>query len=166
MGYKEDRKVDKHALDDENVVQASLYGKWSDAQADAELESDTLKERVDLVKAELYIEIVQSYVDEGEKKPTETMIDNMILGKEKYKKAVSEYFKAKYNAKVLKGAVKSMSHKKSSLENLTHLWLGGYYAEPKIPAEAKKESFEKTDKEMKRSRKDRPDRLKRRRIEK
>ncbi|HDZ25619.1 hypothetical protein LCGC14_1037060 [marine sediment metagenome] len=166
MGYKEDRKVDKYALDDENVVQASLYGKWAEAQADAELESDTLKERVDLVKAELYIEIVQEYIDKDKKKPTETMIDNMILGKEKYKETVTEYLKAKRDAKVLKGAVKSMSHKKSSLENLTHLWLGSYYAEPKIPAEAKKNSFEKNDEDIKRSRKDRPDRLKRRKIEK
>ena len=166
MGYKEDRKVDKYALDNENVIQASLYGKWAEALADAELESDTLKERVDLVKAELYIKIVQECIDKDKKKPTETTIDNMILGKEEYKKAVSEYFKAKHNAKVLKGAVKSMSHKKSSLENLTHLWLGGYWADPKIPAEAKKESFERNDENMKRSRRDRPDRLKRRRIEK
>ena len=162
MGYKEDLQMDKHSLDSEWERQALLYMKWAEEYADAVLTRDRAKEKVELVQAELYKEIVESYIKEGEKKPTEGAITNITIGKVKFKEANSEYFEAKKNAEILAGAKEAMQHKKKALESMTHLWLGSYYAEPKIPAEAKKESFEKNDEDMKRSRKDRPDRLKRR----
>lgn len=166
MGYKEDRKIDKYLLDDENEIQAALYGRWSDAHADAELDLDKAKERMDTVKADLYMEIVKEFIDRGEKKPTETMIGNTILSKDKYKEVTEEYFKAKHNAKILKGAKESMNHRKSSLENLTHLWLGGYWADPKVPPEARKRFTEENSVQMGNTIKNRPERLKRRPIKK
>ncbi|KKM25022.1 hypothetical protein LCGC14_1599160 [marine sediment metagenome] len=166
MGYKEDLQMDKHSLDSEWERQALLYMKWAEEYADAVLVRDRIKERVELIKAELYTEIVQGFIDLDEKKPTETAINNMILSEKKYKEVMNKYLESKRDAENLAGAKEGMQHKKKAIESLTHLWLGGYYADPKIPAEAKKESFEKTDKDMKLSRKDRPDRLKRRRIEK
>ncbi len=166
MGYKEDLTIDKHSLDSEWERQALLYMKWAEEYADAVLVRDRAKELVELVQAELYKKIVESYIKEGEKKPTEGAITNITIGKTKFKDAMNQYLESKRDAENLAGAKEGMQHKKKAIEGLTHLWLGGYYAEPKIPAEAKKESFEKTDKEIKLSRRDRPDRLKRRKIEK
>ena len=164
--YKEDLKINKHSLDSEWERQAQLYMKWAENYADSMLTRDRAKENVDLVRAECYKDIVQASVDRDEKKPTEGAINNITLEDEQYKEAVSNYLETKKDAEILAGAKEAMQHKKKALESITHLWLGSYYAELKIPAEAKKESFEKTDKEMKLSRKDRPDRLKRRKIEK
>ena len=160
MGYKEDLEIDKHALDFEWERQAQLYMKWAEEYADAVLIRDRAKENVDLVRAELY----QSIVSKAEKKPTETAIGNEIIQRSEFVKINKEYFEAKKNAEILAGAKEAMQHKKKALEGRTHLWIAGYNAEPKIPAEAKKESFEKTDKDMKLSRKERPDRLKRRKL--
>lgn len=162
MNYESDLKIDKHALDFEWERQAQLYMKWAEEYANAMLVRDRAKENVDLVRAELYQQIVSS----ADKKPTETAINGEIIENEKYKFENNVYLESKRDAEILAGAKEAMQHKKKALESMTHLWLGSYYAEPKIPVEAKKESFEKTDKEMKRSRKDMPDRLKRRRIEK
>ncbi|HDZ27299.1 hypothetical protein LCGC14_1757850 [marine sediment metagenome] len=162
MGYKEDLQIDDYALDSEWDRQAALYMKWAEEYADAVLIRDRAKENVDLVRAELY----QQIVSKADKKPTESAIGNEIIQHDKYKEANNNYLEAKKNAEILAGAKEAMQHKKKALEGRTHLWIAGYNAEPKIPAEAKKNSFEKTDKEIKLSRKDRPDRLKRRKIEK
>lgn len=159
MGYKEDLKIDDYALDFEWDRQAQLYMKWAEEYADAVLIRDRAKENVDLVKAELY----QQIVSQADKKPTEAAIGNEIIQHDKFKEVNNSYLEAKRNAEILAGAKEAMQHKKKALEGRTHLWIAGYNAEPKIPAEAKKESFEKTDEEMKRSRKEMPDRLKRRR---
>ena len=151
MSYHEDLKIDNHSLDREWEKQALLYMEWSEKYAQAVLERDRAKERMELVRAELYEEIVNSYLNAGQKKPTETAIANEILSRSEYKKVNSNYAESVKNMNILAGAKEAMAHKKKALESMTQLWLGGYYAEPKIPSEAKEKVFERDKKRMRKS---------------
>ena len=163
--YKEDLTIDRYQLEYEWERQAQLYVKWAEKHADAMFERDRLKEYLELLKAEIYMRIVEKHAELDQKKPTEAMLNNLVLQSTDYKNANSEFLKAKRDTEYLYGAKEGMQHKKTALEHLSRLFISSYYAEPNISGEIKKQSFENTDtairKSLKRSRKLNPTRLNR-----
>lgn len=159
--YDQDHYLDKLNLDVEVAQQSGLYMKWSKRAARATKERIILEEKLKLIKdaAKRTLEEVRAKIDSQirlnpenfgyDKKPNEEAIKGIIVQSDAYKKeyddgirkieiAVKEYAEAVENEKVMEGATTGMNHKRSSLENMTKLWLGGYYADPKIDPDMRK----------------------------
>lgn len=151
MDYEKDLKIDRYNLELEWERQPQLYVTWAEKHADAILERDRKKELLDLLKAELYMEIVKEHLEKGDKKPTESMIANLILQHKDFKAASETYLEFKRDAEYLSGAREGMQHKKTALEHLSRLFINSYYADPNIPAKAKEDSFERNDAEGKKA---------------
>jgi hypothetical protein len=149
--YSADLQIDKYKLSEEWEDQSLLYMKWAERYAQAIYERDRLKEKMDLVKAQIDLYIRKNpnqYGFDTKPKPTEAAITNTILNEEEYQEAVEDYLLAKKNVNILQGVKDAMEHKKKALEAETSLWIGNYYSDPKVPEKAKEDSSRKTSEEL------------------
>ncbi len=127
--------IDIYNLHTALAEQADLFKEWSDKLADAEADLDDLKTELDLVKAEIADSVrrdPQSY-GANASKLSEAMIDRMMPMQPEYQKAKRDVLDGERKVGRLKSAVKALDQKKTALEKLTALWIGGYYADPKVP---------------------------------
>jgi hypothetical protein len=132
MGYKEDLKIDKYALDEEWLKQPTLFINWAEEFVEAQADRDRKKEQLDLIKAELDNAIRSGPEKFGLAKVTEGAIQNIILTEGTYRDAQDKYLTAIKQAKILDVAKEAFDHKKKALENLTSLFLAGYFANSEI----------------------------------
>lgn len=140
MSFSDDAKIDKHQLDYEWLRQASLFHKYAEAHANAMFERDKLKERLDLVKAQIDSAIRSDPEDYGFlTKPTEPAISSAIIQDLDYIEAKTSYLNAIREMNIVVGARIAMEHKKAALETLAKLYLSGYWAEARIPTEVRKQ---------------------------
>lgn len=134
MGYKEDIKIDRFSLDTEWEQHPSKFMEWAEKSVEAQFERDKAKEQLDLIKAQIDLEIRERVT---EKKLTEAAISNMVLINPKYQEASSKFREAVNDAKILDVAKDAFEHKKKALEKITDLWISGYWSDPKVTKEAK-----------------------------
>jgi hypothetical protein len=125
--YKIDLSIDENSLDREFVHQPHLYMKYAELAASADRAAKQAKEKVEVVRAQIYRDVVER----EDKKPTESWINSKITLDDNYQDAMTDYYDKKYEADLMASAVKSMDHKKSALENLARLWVGSYFSTPK-----------------------------------
>lgn len=152
MNYREDILVDRYNLDELWEKQASLYVRYAEAYADAQAETKRADERVSLFKDDL--EMVKAKLDaelratwqekEFKSQPTEAAISNWIIVQPLYREGVKKLRAARQDyigryriERRLKAAVQGFDHRRSALEYLSRLMLGGYYANPNMPREFK-----------------------------
>jgi len=135
--FKKLLTVDKDNLDLALVEQASLMYDYGLEYAEALRKRDKLKDRLDVVKAELDSEIRSNPEGFGfDKKPTESAIANAILLEKEYRAASERYLEACYEVNVILAAKNALEHKKSAVENLIKLYCSNYWAEgTSLPAE-------------------------------
>jgi hypothetical protein len=141
MGYKEDLTIDKFALDEEWIKQPIVFINWAEEHANAQADRDRKKEQMDLVKAELDNEIRTSPEKFGLVKITEGAIANLILTNGTVRDANDRYLEAVKKAKVLDVAREAFEHKKKALENLTQLFLTGYFTSDRSVAKGDVRDF-------------------------
>jgi hypothetical protein len=132
-----DLKIDLNALHEEWLKQPSLYMKYSDLAAQAARTRDQLKERIDVVRAEIDNEIRENLggyncpTDKGGAfKPTEAWINATIQRQNLFQNASEAYHAANYVANLLKGAITAFDHRKKALEMEVMLWQAGYWSTP------------------------------------
>ena len=133
LDYEADLSIMPDALDISILEQPGLVIKYSKILAQSEKDQDESKERLDLVKATLDNLIRKNPEKYGLDKITETVVQNTILMQDDYKEAMAEYLQAKYDAKVILGAVRAADHRKSALEMEVKLFSSQYFAGPSIP---------------------------------
>jgi hypothetical protein len=133
--YMKDLAIDPHALEEEWMRQPALFQKYTDLLVRAQQERDKAKERLDVVKSKLDLDIRNDHEAFGLKKITEGAITACILTNSIYKDAQKRLNEATYKVGLLNGAIRGLEHKKKSLENLVSLWLGSYFAGPQEPKE-------------------------------
>lgn len=133
MNYENDITIDESSLDVEWLEQPQLMIRYAIKAAEARLERDLAKERLDVVKAELDKEIRMNPEKFEIAKVTETAIQAAILTNSRYKEASEQYIQLRYEAEVLQSAVNAIEHRKSALENLVKLYGSQYFAGPKMP---------------------------------
>lgn len=121
--------IDKLALDDELIQQASLHQEAGDAWADAVAKRDELKEQLAVIGAELdkHIRATQSGATEGK-------IKNLITSDPSHIKATNYYLRAKHNADKLAILKESFEQRNKALENLAKLYLGNYFVRDSVRA--------------------------------
>jgi hypothetical protein len=134
MSYRDDLKIDKHALDEEWMWQSIRFSDWGEKEVDAQNQVDKAKAKLELTKAKLDSKI-RSQAEQSGKKITETYITNTILQEPEYQTALDEYFEAMKTQGSLDVGRKAFEHRKKALEKLTDLYLSNYWAEPRGKAE-------------------------------
>lgn len=137
MSYSKDIAIDKSQLDYEWLRQSLLYFKYSELYANAIFERDKAKERLEVVKAKIDLDIRKSPEEYGISRITEGAIASAITLDEEYVEAKNDYLNAVKEVNILAGVKGALEHKKSALETLAKLYLSGYWGEAKIPAEAR-----------------------------
>ena len=129
MSLEQDLNIEKHELDTEWLHQPMLIYQWSKDYAEALAVRDKTKQYVELARAELDSAIRENPGKYNLDKVTEIGIGNKILTLPKYQEALKQHQEAMYDVNVLSGAIEAINHKKSALDNLTKLFLSGYYGE-------------------------------------
>ncbi len=131
--YEEDLYIDDQALDFEWLDQPNLMFKYTRLHAKAKKELDRVKEKMDMVIAELDRDIRSNPGVFGIDKITETIIRNTIILQKKYTKVKKELIEAQYEVHMIGGAVSAVEHRKQALENMSKLLALEYFAGPKVP---------------------------------
>ena len=137
IDYENDLALDQHGLDFEWLRQASLYLKYSRLYADVTSYRDEAKEKLQKVDATIDLEIRNDWSGFGfETKPTEPAIKATILQDSRHLNAADDLINTSRNLIILKGTMTALDHKKAALENLSKLYLSGYWADPRITQDA------------------------------
>ncbi len=150
--YKDDVKIDLYKLHFELQRQSGLYMKWAERHADALLERDRVKERLDLMRSELDAEIRRNPTEFSfpeNKKPTEAAITATIIKDTEFSKESDTLIEANRNVNIVAGAKEAMNHRKKGLENLVQLWIAGYFSDPSIPKNLEGGSTEEIKQQLK-----------------
>lgn len=143
MGIAEDLEIDKHSLDICCMNQPMLYQKYSDELAELSFQRDQLKEKLEVLKAEVDGEIRAEPEAYGlPSKPTETAIKSTLTCDKRVIEKTEEYLEKVKEVNILMGVKIALEHKKTSLELLVKLYTSGYWADPNIK-EADKQVYEK-----------------------
>lgn len=133
LNYEEDIKIDPTALDVEWLGQAELMQKYAKHAADMKAAMDEAKERLDVGKAKIEMEIRADSTNFGLAKPTEAGIQSTILLQNEYSKLMREYSEARYEYEIAVATVRAVDQRKTALENLVRLLIASYFAGPEAP---------------------------------
>jgi hypothetical protein len=137
LNYEKDITIEPDALDIEFIRQSRIYMKYAELLAEAE------KDMRDKKNALEYISSVISKETREDKTIKDRITDSLITSRieldERYRVATAALSQALYQKDILSGVIKALEHKKTGLENAVKMWIGGYFAGPKVPRNLKKE---------------------------
>lgn len=145
LDYENDVKIDPDALDIEWLNQAELMHKYTRHAANMKKEMDEAKERLEIGKAQIEMEVRSDPSAYGLAKPTEAGIQSTILMQEKYHILSHLYNEAKFEYEISLAGVRAIDQKKTALENLVKLLAASYFAGPKSPRDLRQEHLESLD---------------------
>lgn len=128
--YEADLTIDQDHLDKEWRQQPSTFMAYYKESVTADMEARRAKEKLELVKVELYLSIRGEKEAQGGKF-TEAVLDAEVKISDEYQEALTEYNNASAESEILSGAVKAFDQRKAALENLVKLHIAGYFSSPK-----------------------------------
>lgn len=131
--YESELLIDLNQLDVEWMNQATTFMKYSELAADLKAIADRAKQNLDVVRAELDLEIRADPESFGLLKITESTVSSTIIGEKRYKDAFEKYISDKHDFDIMSAAVRAFDHKKSALENLVKLHGASWFAGPSEP---------------------------------
>jgi len=131
--YQKDIIIDEGNLEEEWLMQPSLYLHYADAHATALNERDLAKSKLEYTYAKMYSDIKKKWDKYFDSKPTEAAIKEFILSHSHFKKSEAKYIKACYNVNTLLAVKTAFDQRKAALQNIVQLKITGIYAEPKKP---------------------------------
>ncbi len=149
LNYEEDVRIDADALDVEWLKQSESMGAYCKYQAQTKKEVDEAKERVEIGKARIEMQIRTAPDKYGLPKVTEGAIQSTILLQDEYQQLVQEYTDAKYENDIAIAAVRAIDQKKTALENLVKLLGQSYFAGPQSPRDLSRERLEEKERKEK-----------------
>ena len=129
-------------MDVEWLRQAEMMLKYTRHSADMQKEMDEAKERLEVGKAQIEIDIRSAPDTFGLEKVTEAAIQSTILLQKGYQKLSQEYSETRHEYGVAVAAVRAFDQRKSALENLVRLLGASYFAGPQTPRDLSKESLD------------------------
>lgn len=136
LNYKEDMRIDESALDIEWLEQPSLAMKYGRYWAECKEKVALADEQVKIIRSEL-IQLANTnpdkYLGKGNK-PTSVTLEAFFRTHEKHTSAKEEWLKAVKELDFAEIAKNEISFtRKSALENMVKLFVGGYNAGPSAP---------------------------------
>lgn len=142
LDYENDVLIEEQALDVEWLRQAELMRKYSVHSAEMRKIMDEAKERLEVGKARIEMDIRSNSEKYGLAKITEGAIASTILLQEEYQELNQDYLDARYEYDVAGAAVRAIDQKKTALENLVKLLGAQYFAGPQAPRDLTQEWIE------------------------
>jgi len=145
-GNTSDVEFDIHRLDVEMNRQAPLMLSYSSDLADVRRDLDIAKSRLGVVAAEIADSIrgdPECYGLEG--KASETAIKALLPKEDGYVAAENKVRGYKHDVDILAGYVEALKDRRKMLEKEVDLWLGGYFAEPRVSREGREALDEQGD---------------------
>lgn len=133
LNYELDIAIDEQALDVEWLQQPDLMRKYAKHAALTRKDMDEAKERLDIGKARLEMEIRSNPETFGLSKVTESAIQSTLLLQLEYQTLSQSFIDAKYEYEVSSAVVRAIDQKKTALEHLVKLLSASYFAGPKAP---------------------------------
>lgn len=133
MKSQETYEIDKHRLHLEWERQPKLFHAAAEKLAEADSEVDRLKGIMELVKAEIELEVRREPTSFGIKgRVTDSAIEKIVIVDKRYQDAQEDYFTERRLARKLKAEVDYLSHRKTAIEYLSKLRIQDYFADPRI----------------------------------
>ena len=125
-----DIKVSKYRLDSECEMSASIYDYYAELEADAKTAQNTAEDDLKALEGEreLFYRDEKNFPENL--KFTEAAVKALLAQDEVLRRQRALVVACKHRARKLDGVVRSLEHKKNSLDNLTVLWSKAYYAQP------------------------------------
>jgi len=142
LNYEEDVQIDHNALDVEWVQQPELMRKYTHHAADTKRDMDNAKERLEVGRAKLDMDIRNNPTKYGLEKTTESAVQSTIILQGEYQKLSRDYTDAKYENDVAMAVVRAVDQRKTALENLVRLLNASYFAGPQSPRDLNHELLE------------------------
>ena len=136
LSFEKDLEIDKDSLDEAWLKQARLYFNYARMAEEASNDLAKAKDDLEIIHAQIDTVVRRDAADSGEKM-TDKIAESKVLESKAYQRALEAYNKDKHDHGILLAAVRTLDHKKSALENLVKLYVGGYYAAPTEPKEKK-----------------------------
>lgn len=132
---KFDPTINKHALDEEWLDQPKQYHYYALKLVEARVDEDEAKQRLELTKAELDLEVRQHPEHFNLTKVTEATVAGAILMHPEFKEHQETVSSAKHTTGIVAAAVHTLDQKRRALENLVELFGMDYFSEPKAISE-------------------------------
>lgn len=129
--------IDMNALDRHWIAHPKKYHRAARKLADAKLELASAKSVLEIVEAELFLDIKQNPEKYAlAKVPSDGMAKVVVLVQKRYKKATRRVNQKKHEVDVLEADVNGYEHMKRALENLVTLHGQDYFSRPRVPRHA------------------------------
>ena len=122
-------KINKYKLPDECEQHAGLYHNILDERVEIQTELDAMKDSLKLYIAELGIDIRAKWSD-SDGKITEGAVSSRVDASPKVVSRKENIREKEKELALLDAAKSAMEHRKSMLNNLTSLLIGGFYSAP------------------------------------
>jgi len=130
--FDDDCYINKYRLDEELVKQPQLFYKWAKAEVTASDKAARAKDRVEITKSEIEIRIRRNpEAYDLPSNPKEALVKAAVCTHPKVKRDNSRYLRALRTKRLLESAVKSMEHRKKSLEGLVTTNIQMHFSTPK-----------------------------------
>jgi len=137
-------QIDEHNLDKECVRLPTDYLKYSHVAVDAKRDLEDMKNRLEVIQAELAKGIRANPENYGLEKVTEKAVDMTVLTLPRYQKALARVQTLKHDADLAQAVVWALEHKKRTLTLLVELFGMGYFSSPKISKAGREAVMQKT----------------------
>lgn len=135
---KRDREIDPRQLDVEFMRNSDVFVKWAERLVDAKAHEEFCEFQLEKVESSLMLRAADNPQDFGITKPTVDAVKAGVRIHKEYEEAARNYRKARKTVGLLDVAVKSMSIRKSTLEDLARLHAMQYFAGPEVPRDLNK----------------------------
>jgi hypothetical protein len=124
--------VDVGRLDEHWINHPKRYHIAARKLADAKLELASAKSTLEIVEAELFLDIKNNYERYGlAKSPSDGTAKLMVKVQPKYKKFDRRVNLRKHDVDTYEADVNGYEHMKRALENLVDLWKADYFSKPR-----------------------------------
>jgi len=135
MNYENDLKIDLSRLEENLKEQAGLVMKYGKLWAEKVKERDRAAQNLAVVDSELDTRTKKNWdtIPEAEGiKSTEKSVLSLVLKSKEHKEAFDNLLDINEEVNILSVAKSALEHRKKAMEGEVSLYIGGYWADPKV----------------------------------
>lgn len=128
--YSEMVKINRFKLPEECSEHSGRYHQVCEEEASCRDRLNKSKDLYELILSQVDMEYRKNWNDQEWGKLTETSLKNRIINDVQIRDAKNKMFEDQRKLDIVSAAKSGMDHRKSMLNNLTSLLIGGFYSAP------------------------------------
>lgn len=137
-------QIDTDRLDFELSRQPVLYDQWAQTLADAKLHLETAKNKLELKRCEIDMDVRSNPDAYGLSKVTDASVGVAVTQEAEYQAAYQTVLEARHAVDIFQGVVTALEHKKRALTDIVQLnnqnYFGSIAVSPRSNSDADKRS--------------------------